>query len=150
MALGAVSFGMAGAAFDQITVTLSPEYFLLGKHVAPGGSLRWSAALVGFNGGLSIGALTLGVFSWFRARGRKVRLGSLIALSALAVLPASAVAALFLLTFDPFGVRAESLGIMGRGAASRYLLAWSLHIGAYVGPAVCLAINAVRTARRAA
>lgn len=145
--LGALGFGVAGALFDQLTVTLSPEYFLLGKHVDAGRDLRASAALVGFGGGLPLGALVLGVHAWLRARGRELGLWRLLGLSALAVLPASLLAVLALWLFDPFKIRADSAGLLAPGVADRFLLVWGLHIGAYVGPIAMVASVAVRETR---
>lgn len=145
--LGALGFGVAGALFDQLTVTLSPEYFLLGKHVDAGRDVRASAALVGFGGGLPLGALVLGVHAWLEARGCELRLSRLLGLSALAVLPTSLLAVLTMLLLDPFDVRAESAGLLAPGVADRFLVVWGLHIGAYLGP-IAMVGRAVGGAQR--
>ena len=133
MALGALACGALGAAFDQLTVTLSPEYFTLGKGAALEG-LRWSAALIGFKGGLPLGALTAGVLRWSGSRAVLLRPLGFVAGAAGAAVLAGLICALILLTFDPFQVRVESRGILTAAAANRYLACWGLHVGAYVGP----------------
>jgi hypothetical protein len=44
-----------------------------------------------------------------------------------------------MLALDPFGVRDASAGVLSKEAASRYLLCWGAHFGAYfgVGIGVC-------------
>src|SRR5262245_8512219 len=66
---GSIAGGVLGAIFDQLTCTASPEYFRDGKAVA-GTALpfRLAVALVGFRGGLAIGALVAGVDLLVRAR----------------------------------------------------------------------------------
>ena len=146
MLLGAACFGLLGAGFDQITVSVSPEYFVLGKGVSEGASLRGSAALVGFYGGLPVGALCAGVFVWLRATGRRVRWQRFFGLATLATVPASLLAAIVLLSLDPFQVRLDASGVLDPDRATRYLLCWSLHIGAYLGPTSAVVVMAARKA----
>lgn len=140
MALGALACGALGAIFDQLTVTLSPEYFTLGKGVSAE-SLRVSAALVGFRGGLPLGALFAGVLLWCRARGSHRRLLPLLGEAFGAAVIAGLACALILVTLDPFQVRVESAGLLSATAADRYLACWGLHIGAYLGPLSTLVLT---------
>ncbi|WP_437615277.1 hypothetical protein WMF20_18060 [Sorangium sp. So ce834] len=131
---GALAAGACGALFDQVTGTISPEYFLDGKGLAASSlPFRLAVAWTGFRGGLPLGALVTGVgllraarsdrFSW---RSWLVRIMAALA-AALALCPA-AMAAL-----DPFGVREASLGAWPRGTATRYLVCCGIHAGVYLG-----------------
>lgn len=147
MLLGALSAGALGAAFDQVTVTLSPEYFRLGKGVGLDGQpLRVAAAWVGFRGGLPLGALAAGVALWIDARGSRVRGLRLIAAAALAVVPAALLGAAMMSVLDPFGLRDASREALASGEATRFLLCWGAHAGAYAGPMGTLAVGAVLAA----
>lgn len=133
--LGSIVAGVVGLAFDQLTVSLSPEYFILGKGL-PEEELRMQVAWLGFRSALPAGALVAGLgllrskeqreFSW---RSWLLRFVGGLAL-ALAILPFA------MLLTDPFAVRASSAGAMSDDACSRYLAVWGMHIGAYVGTAI--------------
>ena len=56
---GSVVFGALGAVFNQFTVTLSPEYFIVAKGLSPT-TLRLSAASLGFRSALPLGAICVG------------------------------------------------------------------------------------------
>jgi hypothetical protein len=133
MLAGAGGGGMAGALFDQLTLTVSPAYFMLGKGVGEG-SLRWGAAATGFHGGLPLGALASGILLWLHGRGHRVVLRGFIVSCALSILPASVLAIVVMVGFDPFGVRAASVGVLTPAEADRFLVCWGLHVGAYLGP----------------
>jgi len=64
--------GLVGAAFgavnDSITVGISPEYFILGKGLAPGEGLKCRAVLLGAQAGFSGGIVACAV--WLFALGR--------------------------------------------------------------------------------
>lgn len=131
---GALVVGLCGALFDQITATISPEYFLEGKRLALSRlPFRLAVAWTGFRGGLPLGALVAGIglihaerdptFSW-RLWLRKM--ATMLA----ATLPLGAV---LMAAFDPLQVRHQSFGGAGGYVATRYLICWGLHIGAYVG-----------------
>jgi hypothetical protein len=147
MTLGALACGVLGAAFDQLTVTLSPAYFTLGKGVSTEAPLRWSAAIVGFRGGLPLGALLVGVLLWCRERAHGVRALSVLLSAACAAVVAALACALALSAFDPFRVRVESQGVLTAGAADRYLACWGMHIGAYAGPLLSVAVTMLHAAK---
>jgi hypothetical protein len=131
---GALIAGVCGALFDQVTATVSPEYFLEGKNLeASSLPFRLAVAWTGLRGGLPLGALVAGVglvrssrnagFSW------RVWLSG-IATTLVASLAFSPV---LVATLDPLGVRDASLGQWPRDVATRYLICWGLHAGAYLG-----------------
>jgi hypothetical protein len=125
---------MAAALFDQLTVTISPEYFLEGKGLAAlEGSLHAHVAWLAFRAGLPLGAVIVGVgwlcaerdaaFSW-RAWLETIATTTVMALPAFALLMA---------WLDPFAIHAASAGAWSDAEATRYLVCWGLHIGAYAG-----------------
>jgi hypothetical protein len=130
--LGSALAGLLGVAFDQLTVTISPEYFTVGKGLAEE-ALRTQVVWLGFRSALPLGALVAGLgllratalddFSWRRWLMRIVS-GVFVAF---AILP------LTMLLADPFGIRLSSTGVMSEAACSRYLIVWGMHTAAYAG-----------------
>src|SRR5687768_10089188 len=108
LALGCLAAGCLAALFDQVTVSISPEYFLDGKGLASAEGLRWQVAWLGFRAGLPLGALVVGIgllraqatssFSWSGWLGR---IGT-------TVLAGLALGVLVMVTIDPFSVRSAS------------------------------------------
>ncbi|MFO0554634.1 MAG: hypothetical protein U0271_40025 [Polyangiaceae bacterium] len=137
---GALVFGALGASFDQITVSLSPEYFTLGKGLAPEG-LRAAVAVMGFRAALPLGAALAGVGLLREARGRPWR--GFVVRTLVVMSVAVALGALLMPRFDPFDVRRDSAGVLADVACDRYLRVWGMHAGAYVGVAVALALSLV-------
>lgn len=140
LAAGCLGAGVMGALFDQLTVTISPEYFLLGKGLAPDG-LHAQAAWLGFRSALPIGAWVVGGALVHRRSdtwcGWRRWCWAVAGCTGLAIVCAE----LAMVGLDPFGVRVESVGILSGAAAHRFLAAWGLHVGAYVGTllGVCVA-----------
>lgn len=134
MLAGAFAGGLLGALFDQVTVSISPAYFVIGKGLSvPAAELRAAAAWTGFRGGLALGALTVGTGLWLEAQGTSLRWPRwLLAACASASITAVMSGALMPL-LDPFDVRQESAGTLDEQDASRYLAVWGAHIGAYLG-----------------
>src|SRR5262245_44603713 len=119
----ALTAGVCGALFDQITATISPEYFLEGKNLATSSlPFRLAVAGTGFRGGLPLGALIAGVglvratrsfrFLW---RSWLWRIGAAVA-AALVLCP------LLVALVDPFNVHAASRGQWSQDVATRYLI----------------------------
>jgi hypothetical protein len=104
--VGGLIAGVCGALFDQITATISPEYFLEGK-VRAGRS---------------------GMFSW------RIWLSRIAATLAITLVLCPVIMA----ALDPIGVREASAGEWSRGVATRYLVCWGLHVGAYLGVVIGL------------
>jgi hypothetical protein len=145
--LGAALAGLLGAGFDQVTVSISPDYFTLGKGL-PEDALRLRVAWLGFRSALPLGALVSGLGLIYASRTqRHVWRGWLapILLALIVTLPASA---LTMVVSDPFDVRSSSAGSLTQAACTRYLLAWGLHVGAYGGIVLGLAITLVRARRQ--
>lgn len=53
--------GVLGAAVDQLSLAISPEYFIVGKGLARGASLRSEVTTLGFHAGFLAGAVGAGV-----------------------------------------------------------------------------------------
>jgi len=155
LAMGA--FGAAvGAAIDGATSALSPEYFILGKGLSSGASLRGEALRLGAHAGFAAGCAlsgTLLLLNRPRAELPAVPLShlarncGLIALAAIAgagVLAAITSAFSLDLPFDPGHDLADS-------PRRRFALAWWTHLGAYLGALAGLLAQgrALRAARRA-
>jgi hypothetical protein len=135
-----------GLVFDQLTVTVSPEYFTLGKGL-DADDLRLRVAWLGFRSALPLGTLTAGLGLLRASKAPPFSWSAWLApmfLTLLVVLPTSA---LLMFLIDPFGVRVSSAGAMTESGCSRYLVAWGLHVGAYAGVLIGLGL-AVLQGRR--
>jgi len=144
LAGGCLAGGLVGALFDQLTATISPEYFLEGKGLDVSSlPFRWAVAKVGFLGALPLGALITGAalidsqsspgFVW---RGWLARLAWRVAATV-------AVCAVLMPTFDPFAVRA--IGEWPSEVTSRLLACWGMHVGAYLGVLIAVLAELLRS-----
>lgn len=134
MLAGALAGGLVGALFDQVTVSISPAYFVIGKGLSvPVAELRAAAAWTGFRGGLALGALTVGVGVWLEAQGASLRWPRWVLGSGICAVVAALMMGALLPLVDPFAVGRESAGVLDEQEARRYLTAWGAHIGAYLG-----------------
>lgn len=130
-----------GVVHDEVTVTLSPDYFLYWKGLASDPRpLRWTAALVAVQSswwtGL-LGGVVLLLANNPRRRGLpRLALGSL---ARIAVLPL--VAAALGAAFCGVTVAADLLGrdnvpaAVAPGRVHDFMVVWSVHIGSYAGAA---------------
>ncbi|WP_437680195.1 hypothetical protein [Sorangium sp. So ce131] len=131
---GSLAAGGCGALFDQVTATISPEYFLEGKGLTSSGlPFRLAVAWTGFRGGLPLGALVTGVGLLRASRGAGFSWRAWLRRIAAALAAALLVCPVLMAALDPFGMREASLGVWSPGVATRYLVCWGLHIGAYLG-----------------
>jgi len=137
-----------GAINDQITVTISPEYFLYGKELAhvigdnpPMGQLRWEAAKVGLKATWTVG-LIFGVFlllannpygSLPRLRNRKLMM--YVPMILLTAAACGVVGGLlgyrgFLIRFDS---DFQDMVAVNLYRPKRFMCAWGVHLGDYIG-----------------
>jgi hypothetical protein len=131
---GALAGGMVGAAFDQVTVSVSPAYFLVGKGLSvEADDLRVAAAWTGFRGGLALGAWVVGIGLWMEERRETLRRGRYLASVLVTAVVTSLVGAMLMSRIDPFGVRLDGAGVLDGADASAYLAAWGAHVGVYAG-----------------
>lgn len=137
--LAAGALGAAvGAAIDAVTSSLSPEYFVHGKGLPGGESLRGAALRLGAHAGFAGGCAAAGILLVRNSPRagvpalplRRLARGCLlIAISAIAgagLLLALGSALPLGLPFDP-GI------ILPPPSRGRFALAWWTHIGAYAG-----------------
>jgi hypothetical protein len=136
---GALVGGCCGAAFDPLTATISPEYFLIGKDLSDyNGPFRVGVAETGFRGGLPLGALVVGIGLVRSQRDRDFSWGVWLAAIASCMPVMLALGAAVMLVLDPFDVREASAGVLSEEAATSYLLCWGAHFGAYLGVGACV------------
>jgi hypothetical protein len=147
---GAVAGGILGAIFDQLTCAASPEYFRDGKGVA-GAALpfRFAVALVGFRGGLAIGALIAGVDLLVRARHPRLARWWWLWPVAVATATAMATCVAVLVMLDPFELAVTAVA-WNLTTTRRFLAVWGIHVGAYAGPLLGLAWGSLRAGRETA
>ena len=147
--------GLFGACFDQVSVTVSPEYFALGKGLEPvAGSLRVAAAGLGFQagfvGGLAVGGVLL-VTNAERPGLPRVaprRLLALLGWPAAAALGGAALGGLALGPLDPLGLDQELRGLLAAaGRRAAFATVWGAHAGLYAGALAGTAIAVVRLRR---
>ncbi len=144
--------GAFGAAVDQLSVTLSPDYFELGKGIAPGPGLRARVAALGLQAGITAGLIAGGVLLAARGHGPSAptlaataRATPAVLLGALAGGPLGAVT---LGPLDPLGLRAELGPLLSDPARVRaFCWVWGLHAGVYAGAALGLGVAAWRVRR---
>lgn len=144
--LVAVGFigGLLGVAIDQFSVTLSPEYFVLGKALPPEG-LRWRVAELGFQAG-GVAGIVLGAVLLFASGSSPQFLRRLWALAWVPVGSALAgalgLAALFPV-WDPFAYRPPLEDVLTAAQLDSFLMVWGGHIGLYAGGGLGTAVVAV-------
>ena len=137
-----------GAINDQITVTISPEYFLYGKELSkaigdnpPMGQLRWEAAKVGlkatWSAGLIFGVVLLLANNPLRSVPR-LRNRQLVMYLPLILLTAAACGVVGgLLGYHGYLARLDSdfadMVAVNLYRPQRFMSTWGVHLGGYVG-----------------
>ncbi len=146
--------GALGAAIgwgnDLITSSISPDYFVLGKGLTEGATLRMEACLYGMQVGFSAGVIG-GAISLFAARRKSAHppaaYATLFRLLWLPVIGAILFGFLFPILFsgfDPARFAAQLDGVIDSGRISQFLRVWWIHVGLYSGLAVGLLITVSR------
>jgi hypothetical protein len=154
--------GLTGAAFgigwDQVTVTLSADYFELHKGLNPeDGPLRLQALILGFKagffGGLVVGMVFLMTNNPKKNSARRaLPYRQLIKRSIyplLAIFPAALLGMWLFESYDPFDRAATLRFMLSKIAIIDYLQVWGLHAGLYAGALLglclgCVSINRAR------
>ena len=54
--------GLLGVAIDQVTATVSPDYFAIGKGIPKGDHFRLGVAVFGFEAGFTMGIVVGGIY----------------------------------------------------------------------------------------
>lgn len=131
--------GLVGVAIDQLTATISPGYFVIGKGVSAGAGFRWGVAAVGFQAGLAVGMVIGGVY--LLANNPRVGQRSLpfkrLFRNAAAPLVAAfglvPLAVLIVRCCDPSNLSHELHGLLQPAEITRVLTVWGIHLGLYAG-----------------
>jgi hypothetical protein len=139
---------------DQVTVTISPEYFLTGKDLLfDPRPLRWAvtvlAAHAAYGPGLLVGAALLIANNPSRKR-EQLPYRPLVRLALVPLGAAIAVAVLggVAMSFDPLHERADLIAFVGKPAVSRFLIVQGVHMGSYAGGALGMIAAAIVIRRR--
>jgi hypothetical protein len=134
-----VVFSILGAVHDQFTVTISPEYYAIGKGVGYE-SLRFKAALVGLKSGMYAGLLFGCLFLYFnKSWNRDILCKWLKSITGFAVVS--------LLMGATVGYVSSLLDvniIQGSTENTRFLVVWGWHIGLYTGAILGLLFIALK------
>src|SRR5580658_2209664 len=142
--------GLAGLANDCVTSSISPDYFILGKELEPGGGLRWRAGMYGLKAGLSAGIIGGAVCLVARARNAGFSTRQMgRSLQALWMPAAGAVLMGLALPviaggFDPMGLSTSLDSLLDADQIARFKKVWWIHTGLYAGLAVGLAGMIIR------
>ncbi len=143
-----------GGALDQVSVRVSPEYFVYGKGLDAGSGLAWRAAALGAQAGFVAGLVAGGVLLLTNqprperpplpaAAVLRVTLPWLLG-AALLGEAAGALAA----PLDPLGLHRDLDGLVEPAAQKAFLRVWGMHAGLYLGALTGLVVAAVRLRRR--
>ncbi len=131
-----------GIVHDEVTVTLSPEYFLYWKGLASDPRpLRWTSALVAVQSswwtGMLGGAVLLVANNPRRRWPPRLPLGVLARIAVLPLVAAAlgAVVCGVTVAADLLG-RDQVPAAVAPARASAFMVVWSVHIGSYVGAAL--------------
>ncbi|MEM7235310.1 MAG: hypothetical protein AAF517_24250 [Planctomycetota bacterium] len=145
-----VGCALVGAAFgvlnDQITCSISPEYFVLGKEIDAGDGFRWRVAALGAKAGVCAGAIAGGTLLISNTLGFLKPARELRALWRFTVPPlALAVlgAGVGSVAFPPLLSSAFIEGIEPDARPS-FLAVWGVHLGLYAGATLGLLVASLR------
>jgi len=131
--------GLLGIAIDQVTATISSDYFVLGKGIPAGDGFRLRVAGLGFQAGLLMGMLVGGVYLMAnnpKPDRRSLPLPQLFRfalppiLAAIVLVP---VAAMAVCRWDPLNWTHEFSGLRTPAEITRFLAVWGIHLGLYAG-----------------
>jgi hypothetical protein len=126
-----------GVVHDQLTATLSPEYFLLGKSLsADPAAFRWAVAKLGARASAGMGLLAGAALLVANGSGSSERFGyrELVRLSLVPL----AFAVFFAVAFGAVNARLELGATTAREFVTddrvrAFVVVWAIHLGSYVG-----------------
>ncbi len=135
----AVLGGVVGFGNDCVTSAISPDYFIVGKELEGGSGIRWRAGELGFQSGLSAGAIGGALclflrpkrldFSWRECSELLYRLW----IPAAAAMMCGAMASLLAGQADPMRFSASLAPLMSAEQLVKFTEVWWIHTGLYVG-----------------
>jgi hypothetical protein len=138
LACGAVG-GVLGAAIDQVTATISPDYFVLGKGLPAGAGFRRAVAWLGFQAGFVTGCIAGGLLLWAGQPERyRVQIGyrglcRRLPLPVLGALLLAVPMGLVVPAWDPLGLGEVLAAELPPPRLARFLTVWGVHLGLYTG-----------------
>ena len=133
--------GIVGSLFglfnDLLTSSISPDYFIFGKGLAPGNGFTMGVAILGMKAGFSAGAIAgaICLFASTRKGNRAVPFHNLLGLVWKPVVLAVATAftlALFFRQLDPLDFSGALAEVLDPQQICRFLMVWWIHLGLYL------------------
>jgi hypothetical protein len=131
--------GLVGILTDNLTVSISPDYFIWGKGIAADDGFRLRVTLLGLHAGFLAGVVVGGICLIAnkpkpdRAKLSAVRLLGFAARPLLGGLVLAPIISLLTWHFDPMGFAAEFRDLLDASQAHRFALVWGMHLGMYAG-----------------
>ena len=141
-----------GALHDAITVSLSPEYFELGKRLTADTKLTLSAMILGAQAGFSASAIACAIWHYaLRKTPPPQRCHTMLRLIWVPFAMAGLFALFMPLAFghkDPLHLGTGLFFVMDREAIVPFLAVWWTHLGSYIGLVLGLLTAIVISIRR--
>jgi hypothetical protein len=145
--------GSFGVGIDQLTSTISPEYFIFGKGIPHDDAFRVHVASLGFQAGFVMGMLVGGIYLLANnprpgrtslSYGRLFRFGVAPIIAAAVAAPISALA---IDNWDPLNLARELRDVLSPAEIDQFRLVWGIHVGLYVGGVIGTAVGVVKIRR---
>jgi hypothetical protein len=131
--------GLLGIAIDQITATISPDYFVLRKGITADDRFRLSIAALGFQAGLLMGMVVGGIYLIAnnpRPDRRSLPAAQLFRVALFPIFAAMVLMPLVALAvhrWDPLHLTLELSDMLSPSRIGRLLTVWGMHLGIYLG-----------------
>lgn len=136
-----ILFSVFGSIHDQLTVTISPEYYAIGKGVGFD-SLRLKASFVGLKSGMYAGIVFGCLFLFLNKSWNSTTLYSWLKVIAIFSLISLVLGAIIGYIVSLFGVNVTSAEVEN----TQYLIVLGWHIGLYGGAVLGLLFQALKPA----
>ncbi len=145
--------GVFGVAIDQLTSTISSDYFVLGKGIPNDAAFRVHVATLGFQAGFVMGML-VGGLNLLANNPRPDRIAlSYVRLFRYAVAPIIAaivvapISALVIGNWDPLHLAHELRDVLSPAEIDHFRLVWGIHVGLYAGAVIGAIVGVVQIRR---
>lgn len=140
-----------GAANDAVTVSLSPEYFAVGKGLGFGPSLKLHAVQLGAEAGFSAAVIACAVWQFSLRHSPAPRRCRLIACAGWLPLACAGLfatfAGLLFSRLDPLDFTLQLADVLDGSQARAFVTVWWVHLGTYLGLILGLAGGITLTRR---
>jgi hypothetical protein len=145
--------GLFGVAIDQLTSTISPEYFIFGKGIPNDAAFRLHVVTLGFQAGFVMGILVGGIYL-LANNPRPDRMSlSYVHLFRFAVAPlmgaivAAPISAVVVGHSDPLNLAQQFRDVMSPKEINHFRLVWGIHLGLYAGGTMGAALGVMQIRR---